>query len=281
MSRKLGLYRAVTYLGVVVGAFALLAAYTGNAEPLVSASEMPGEPWYAFVGIAALMLFAALFTKYLASRSWASMGRRADFTPEGGGSLLGTPDLTARLDGRQVRARTRTVTRKNASSQEGSKKATYTVVEADLAEPTDANLLLGRAEDGAASEILDLGSGAIQTQTIDDEFLVVGNGSESLAKDLLTPRVRDALDDVEELSQLSVGDPSEPVLDALPDSSGSAIGGMLGGKLAEKLEERLAGSETTVGHQTKGVLLDPDDLSRQAEAVAALADALETTQQPN
>lgn len=64
MGRKLTLYRFATYLVVIVGAFALIPAYTGNAEPLVSASETPGEPWYAFVGIAALLVFVAVFTKF-------------------------------------------------------------------------------------------------------------------------------------------------------------------------------------------------------------------------
>lgn len=272
MSRKYVLYRAATYIGVLVGAIGLIAAYTGNAEPIVSASEMPGEPWYAFVGIAVLMLFAGVFGKFLTSRSWTAMGKRANFTPESG-SILGRPDLTASLHGRPLRVRT--ITRKTGSSNKGSKHVTYTVVEADLEEPTDASLMLGRAGEQGVSGMMDVGSGGIQTHAVDDEYVVVGSGSQELAEDLLTTRVRNALSDSDNLGKLTIGDPSGTIVDALPEGSGSFLGGMVGDKMAEKLEEKLGGSETTVANETKGVLLDPHELSRQAEAVAALADTLE------
>jgi hypothetical protein len=262
-----------TYLAALVGAIAIIAAYSGNAEPYVAASEMPGEPWYAFVAIAVLLVAAALTSRVLTTRAWTTMGRRANFSPAGGGSPLGKSDLVANIRGRTVRART--VSRKRSDGDQGSTRVTFTVVEADLEDPTDAGLLLGRTGDDGTVTGTDVGGGTLQTRRVGDDFVVVGESSTAFAEQLLTPRARDALADVDDLGTLTVGDPSGVVADAIPEQSDSFVGGVVENKMAELIERAIHGDRNRVANETRGVLLDSHELARQAEAVAALADALE------
>lgn len=92
----------------------------------------------------------------------------------------------------------------------------------------------------------------------DDAFRVVGADSDALGRESLSQRARTALTDVENLGVLTVGDPTPTLADATSDAPDS-----------------VDGDPSTVAIETKSFLIEPDELERQAEAVAAVATALE------
>lgn len=262
--------------------------YSGNAEPYISVSQLPGRasesPELYLVGTTVVLIVTGFtFIKYLQKRAWKAMGDRTSLTPDGR-SLLGNPDLTGSVYGRPVRARTVTRTKggnanisvgSTNSSKDSTSKVTYSVVEADLEEPTDLGVMIGRKEAGEGPDKMDFGSTAVETTALDDRFVVVGGVSEELAEEVLSQRSRSALLDLDELDTLTIGDPTETILEAIPDMSGSFLGNTVENKVESELEEMTGGDTTTVAIETKGVLLDPDELERRVEAVSAVADSFE------
>lgn len=272
--RKHTLYKAVTFGLVLLSVAAIIAAYTGTLEPLVSPSQVPGGEAFLFGGIVVVVLVGVVVNVVIVNRSWKAMGEQANLTPESGGLPIGKPDLTGTVNGRAVRARTLTRGEGSSATEGTNSSVTYTIVEADLAEPVEDGLVIG-LQDGESDERLDVGNGSVMTTAIDDTFHVVGGGSEDRAKAVLSQRSRNALLDVEELGSLTVGNPIDSVLDAVPDTPGSFIGDAVAGKMESAIRERFPGDARTVAHESKGVLLDPDELEQQAAAVAALAESFE------
>lgn len=274
----------------VVVAGATITVYSGQAEPYVSPSALPEGPAFMFGSAAAVLIAGWLVIAALEStvgqRGWVQAGRKAGFTPESSG-LAGRPDLTGTIQGRTVRART--ITRKGASHAEGgTNKQTLTIVEAELASPCEAGLVLAPADDGsirAGSTKLSLEADALAAAEAD--LTVVEDGSMTVLSDdeALVEAVRSSsgASTVRGLDGVTVyaGDAAGLFSQALevPEAEASGLGGWIQGKMADKAEEaivdRIPADASTVSLEAQGLVLDGSRLRRQAEAVAAIADAVD------
>lgn len=269
--RKSTLYQGGLFVWAGLSAAAVILVYTGNAKPVVAPSQIPGDPWYAFVVVAALWLVGGVVVGHLRRRAWKRMGKETGLTPESGG-LFAAPDLTGTVRGRPVRAHT--VTRKRSGGESGSTSVTFTVVEAELAGPVEDGVLLGRREDGGAAGTVDLGDTSLAFESLDERFVAIGDGG-GLAGAALSTRARNALLDLDEVDHLSVGDPTGAMASAVPDMSGSLVGDAIQSRIESRIADELVGGASTVTHRTKGTLLDGASLERQVTAVVAVADAVD------
>lgn len=249
---------------------ATVTVFSGRAAPLFTPEMIPmSGPLSLFVFAASLLAVGGTAIWLLKRRAWRRAGRGANLTPDGGG-LLGNKTFAGTVAGRAVRAKT--ITRKTGSSDEGgSSKTTYTVVEADLDEPATEGLVIGTGSDGMG----DIGNLPItlETDTV-GQFAVVGT-SEELAQDTLTPHAEDALREPARLDLVFAGNAADVLLEPVPDSDGALTGRLTDG-IEKKVRNRLAGDAGTVSTQTKGLILDSDELDRQTRAVAAVANEFET-----
>ncbi|WP_138797876.1 hypothetical protein [Halostella sp. PRR32] len=169
--------------------------------------------------------------------------------------------------------RARTERRKVGGDSRSSNYATFTIVEADLEAPTAESMIFSvKSSDGGLAEFGE--NIPTETTVVDDEFVVLGEPSDTLASEILTARTRDALRAAEDDS-VSIGAAEEHMADHMPDMSDSIVGGLFKGKFEDEFSKQFGGTPTTVAMNTKGRLGDPDELDRRAEAVAAVADAFE------
>lgn len=267
---KYRLYQFAMFGWATVAFAAVVLVLSGNAEPYVSASAIPiTGPLEMFGVMAGLAVVGWMVISQLEKGSWNRAGKRANLAPAGWG-LVGKPALQGTVDGRPVQART--VKRRTGSSGEGgSSKTTYTVVEAELSAPAADGLVLSPG-DGAVlsgrSVNVDLGP---ETTSVGDIGVV---GSDALARDVLTTRVRDALQQPETMETVYAGNAADLLLEAIPDAEGT-ISGFVTGKMESAIEDRLPGDAGTVRTEQKGVILNATELEAQATAVAAVAESFE------
>lgn len=234
---------------------------------------MTGNPITAGAMIVGLVVVAVIASSTISKRTWKAAGRKANLSPEPNGRI-GKPDLSGEIEGRPVRART-IKRKKKGSSSKNSSKVTYTVVEADHAEPTTDGVMIGRKSAGEAAESTDFGSLSVGAEAVGDRFVVVGGGDETLADAVLSNRARNALLSIDDLSYVSVGDPTDTIMKNMPDMSGSFLGSAVEGKMESMLKRKTAGDVSSAAIVTKSVLYDAEELRQQAVAVAAVADAHE------
>lgn len=264
--RKHTLYRLGTMAWWLVVAGSTIAVGTGNAEPYVSPAVVPDGPVGLFGSIVALGVIGTVALTALETRSWKRTGRRAGLSPEGVG-LRGKPDLTGTVDGRAVTASTYEGEH-NSGGEGGTQSVTYTLVEADLDDPTDDGYVVGTGDVSAYDD--DIPS-EIQTQAVDGEHFVLGDVSEADARSVLTPQLEDALDGP--VNAVVVGNPTDAITSAIPDD----VDGYLGSMLVSGMESALRDKETfaagAASHDEKGLLLNATELEARVEAVAAAADA--------
>jgi len=255
-------------------AFALLAIYTGNAEPFVAASQLPGGDAslpniYMLGTIGVASLGPPLLKKLLTPDKWTRIQDETALTLE-------DDVFSGSINGRQVRARTER--RKVGGNSESSNYATFTIVEADLESQTTKSMIIdSKGSDGGLEEFGE--NISAESTVVNDEFVVIGEESETLAPEILTGRTRDALRATEGNS-VAIGATKELLSDHLSGLSDSVVGGLFKGKFEEKFDQQFGGTPTTVAINTKGQLGDPDELDRRAEAVAAVADAFEDARGP-
>jgi hypothetical protein len=147
-----------------------------------------------------------------------------------------------------------------------------TVVETDLAAPTDRGLILSPTDGtGAGPESLpDVSS--VQVTTVGN-VAVLGE-SDAFAREMVTPRVREAIAALENGATIGVGLAADLFLDALEDT-GDGLAGSMVGLVEEDLRERLPGGPESVGIEREGVILDGATLEARVRAVVAVADAFE------
>lgn len=270
MIRKSTVYNVAMFVWAGVSAGGFIVAYSGNAEPYVSAAQLPGGGPHMFGGIVASWVLGAIVVDRLKTRDWKATGRAAGLDPEGTG-LLGKPDLTGTAGGRTVRARTRKK-KTSGGGEGGSSKSTFTVVEADLAGAADRGVIVGH---GDASGTVEFGDVATQATEVGDGIWAVGE-DEALARELIDRRSRDALRALAVDDGLLVGDAAGMMQSTLDEAVGDSRGGsVFANALAGKATETMAGDAATVSLETKGLVLDAGTLERRAEAVAAVADAFE------
>lgn len=270
--RKHRLYRiAVIAWGVVVLGFVVLTI-SGNARPFLSPDALPIDGPLQMVGVTvALIVLGALLILQLERREWKAAGKRAGLSPRGRGGIIGKPDLVGTVEGRQVRARTesRAV---GGGGDSGSDSSTFTVVETDLAEPTERGLIVtaGSSPTAGMEDVpVDL---ANQLVTVGD--VTVLGGSESFAQAVVTPRVENALTGTNTIEGVHVGESADVFLEAI-EASGGGIAGSMMGLVEGRIRERMPGGPETVGTERKGVILDGADLEARARAVVAVADSFE------
>jgi len=284
MELRYRLYSAGQILSLLVGVALAVAAYAGLVGA-VAPGLVPTEQRTAVAGgVVALALAGWFVFGRLRVGRWAAIGEQAGLRPDEGGfgsrvrtgidvpiSVDPVPDLVGTVRGRAVRATTYTVST-GASGDEGSTSKSYTVLQAELDDPTDSGIVLGPATDGPGSEMIDLLPGSVETVAVDDQFVAVGTDSEGAARDLLTPESRTALLALEEPTGVYVGDSTDIVMDALPEEMG-AVMSLVSGKIEERLRSHPANDAATVSIITQGLLLDPDRIERRLTAAAAVANA--------
>lgn len=265
MVRKHNVYQGIGVVWTVLSFGAAIVTYTGNAEPYVSASQLPaaGTPLGLFGSGLALMTVGWLVLAQFEKRSWRAMARRVGLASEGRLLPYGVPDLTGSVHGRSVLVHTHK--RKTGGGAEGSNTTTYTRIEAELSGPADEGLLVARSDGDGPAGLDALPAG---TTTIDG-FAVIG--PEELARAVLTSRVRNAVESMVGADSVTVGDASGAMVDALPDTSNTLVGALYDGVA----DSSAFGDDATATVETKGLLLEPDRLETQVEAAVAVADAFE------
>jgi len=265
MIRKHTLY-SLAILGWALITFGLLVGIvSGQLAPIVTPAHLPVNGPLGMVGTGGVMLVAgALVIKRFAKRSWRRAGRQAKLSPAGT-SLLGYGDLAGTRNGRTVRARPVAVDA-GGGGEDGGGTTTYTVVEAALAaEPTDG-LILGPV-DGTTSEPDRMDFNLPSSTALIDGFGVLG--PEALARDVLTARVKTALDEPDRLDSVMVG-----------DAMGLLTDGSIMDRFIEGLQARSPdlgfGNSDTARVVTEGIIHDGEERRAQVDAVAAVVDAFDT-----
>lgn len=270
--RKHALYQlAAIAWGVVVFGVVVLTV-SGNARPFLAPDALPVDgPLQLFAVTVALIALGVAAILRLETRSWKAAGKQAGLSPRGRGGIVGKPDLVGTVDGREVRARTesRAV---GGGGESGSDTAKFTVVETGLSEPTERGLVVTAGEspttglEGVSADLAD------QLTTVGD-VAVLGE-SEAFARAAVTPRVQNALAEADSLDGVHAGESADVFVDAIEDS-GSGLAASMVGIVENEIRDRLPGGPETVGTDTRGVILDGDDLEAHARAVVAVADGFE------
>jgi len=268
--RKNTLYSAAMFGWGILVFGATVAVFSGKAAPLVTVEMIPiSGPFSLFAFAGGLFVIGAIVVGKLRKRAWKRAGRQANLRPEGGG-LIGSPDMVGTENGRTVRARTIKRRTSSGGGESGSSKSTFTIVEADLGEPPESGMVITRS-DGEGLD--DIGSAGFDLETDSvGEFDVITRSPE-LTDAILTERARGALRRMSRSGAVFVGDAADVVLEAVPDGDGM-ITGMVTDKIESKMKEKMGDSDA-VSIETKGPILDSEEMEAQIAAVAAVADEFE------
>ncbi len=249
-----------------------LAVVIGYAEPYVSLAEVPYGPPGVFGAMIAVIMLGGIVIGWLKKRSWRAAGRELGVEPTSG-SLIGTPTLEGTIRGRTVRLSTYSVS--TGGGGRGSSSQTYTLVEAELAQPVERGFFLGPDAGPTNSAETDVPD-ELRRKRIAGEYYATGEISKEAASRLLTNEVRDAFR--AGAGSVVVGDPTDAIMSLMPDGDDA---GLLGGAVSSLTESAFRDQEgfeeTTVAHTRKGLLLEPELLEPQIDAVVAVAEAYETT----
>jgi hypothetical protein len=255
--------------GVVVFGVVILTI-SGNARPFLAPDQLPIRGPLNGIGVIAVLWFLGAGVIFqLEKRSWKRAGKEVGLSPDARGGIIGKPDLTGTVDGRDVRART--VSRNvGGGGESGSNEETFTVVETDLSDPSDQGLIVlgGKSTIGADDVPVDL---AEQATTVGG--VAVLGGADDVARDVLTPRAQDAIQRVDTIT-VHAGETADIYSNTVQEATGS-IAGSLMNLMEDKLADRIPGDAGTVSPEKKGVVLNGADLERQAQAVVAVADGFE------
>lgn len=268
--RKSTLYSAGKFGWGILVAGTGIAIWSGQVNTIVSPSQLPQNPFVLFGGVVILIGIGWLAITSREKKSWLAAGRAANLSPDGAAPILGTPALAGDVYQRPVRART-VKRQKGSGSRDGSSRQTFTVVEAELAQPADDGLIVtsasGSRTRGSRTSIeID----PEHADLTDDQLAVIGR-ADDVAQAVISGRSRDALLAMDEVDIVYVGDATQVVSDMTPNLSESRIGSWFEGKISD----RIPGDASTVSVEAMGVVHDGDRLRRPAEAVAAVADAFE------
>jgi hypothetical protein len=273
--RKKTIYNAAMGLWFVLVTAGTFAVFTGQVESILPPSAIPGGPMVMFGGATAAVVAGALIVSVLKKRSWRAAGRAAGLTPENA-SLRSTlpvgsyPALTGAVEGRDVRVH-RVKRKEGSGGESGSKTVTYTVAETRMDERLDPGTMIGRSDDG--SDLVDFGGPGLENDVVEGPFVAVGDGG-GLVREVLAGPAREPLRSVDSLG-LSVGNTAAAMKAVLPDNSDSFLGKAVGGMMKKGIEKKVQSDPSAVSNETKGLILDPDEIRHQAEAVAAVANAFD------
>lgn len=271
---KLGLWVILIGLSAGIG-----LAYFGQIESLVSPDDLPGSPAVGPVAIIVLGIFGLLMSQYLDKRAWKQMGKQAGLHAGGQSQFSSRPPMLARgekptltgsVNGRPVRAWTYTT-----GKRKGRSSKTFTVVEAELDTPVEWHASFGTPEavEGPADHPID----SVNMQSIDG-VKIRGDISGELARDVLTPRVKDAVTSIE--GEVAVGNITANIMSDVQETLDGDDGGMLGslaGGMLDMAGDAGEGPSRTVEHRGGGLLTEVSELERRIEIVTAVADAVDGT----
>lgn len=251
--------------------------YAGVAEPYIS----PPALVFGEVDVLALMIVGASLlvvrpSKVVRRRYWQATATEAGLTSETATGAE-TTEYTGTVGGRTVRARTGSTT---ALAPPNSKDGrAYTLVEAELTRETADGVILGPSEQDVAVTPYNVAA----HPDCETAGLVGVSNSDGLARSVLTDRVQETLLDVDDLHQIYAGN-AGVAGNSLPDDDRMVVGtppGITRAVDAAHDDDMQGGDwlggQRWVTHVTDGVTLDPEELRKQAEAVAAVADAFERT----
>lgn len=274
-------------LWFLVVAGATIAVGSGQADPYVPSSVLPEGPAFVFGGAALVLvagwLLLSVLEGFLKRRAWMRAGRDAGLAPEGMG-LFGRPDLTGTVEGRPVRART-VARKRKAGREKGARMRTFTIVETELDRATDQGLLVVPADGTSirsgsmrlSLEGAELGSRGLAV--VEDGGYTIVGAEEPLASEVASGRVGSSLHALGDGTSIYAGNASDLLVEILPDADASGVGGWFQGAMVDRageaLRERVPGDASKVSAETTGLVEDGDALRRQAEAVAAVAEAFD------
>lgn len=276
-------YKYVTWVLMGVAAVAAggyLIAMGKRVQPFIMGAIIA-------VGVGGLVA-----NRLVANWHWEAVGREVGLTPAEDGlprstltheddSLIGKSILSGRIAGRAVRARVYTRTREDEDEDNDidstNDSTTHTVIEADLNLSPDRGAIVTRAHGDLTDVVED--APAVHG----DRFAVLAD-EEAHAEALTSGDAREALLAVEGFTRLFVGDAETTLKEAtpnigekVPDVAGFSVGSMVQSGLESMMGWAVLGDARTVTHRTEGVILDPDELERQVEAVVRVAEAYEET----
>ena len=227
----------------------------------------------------------------LRRRAWRTIGRRAGLSTDPStigplglvsaksieGSLFELfpePDLRGTVDGRDVRVHTYTVS--TGGGEDGGNSESYTLVEASLAAPIEQGLMLGAGDPDSTEQLTDIVPAELETEALGDGLVVVGGpDAPARAQELLSGAARQALLDCQESGGVTVGDPTDAIVEAIPDEIGAFVGFVPGAELENSLRDHPPFDPETVAINAKGRTADPERLQDHVRAVAAVANSVE------
>lgn len=282
MKWRYRLFAVMMVLWLPLMAAAFFAVDSGMAASYVPASLLPSSTETTAVGAAGLAVVGFVVFGRLRARTWRRIGREAGLQADGSGklitrsgghglfTLMTTPDLAGTVDGRPVRVSTH---KESTGSGEESGSETHTIVEAELDGPPARSAILTLSDGAPIGDVAGFAPAELET-TVDGNVAVVGTGGESFVGEVLSDRARDRIQALGGSNEIVVGNPTDVFLDELSDEMGG-LGGMVIGGLRQKLEENSAFDSETVAISSSRRVLEPDELRRQAEAVAAVAAGVE------
>jgi len=261
---------------VTMGGF--FAVVVGITEPTFSIGDVPavaGAPreLTAFGAMVVVFLSGTAVIRGVQKLSWLRVGRRAGLSREGG--LFPTPHLTGTVDGRSVRARPVTREEQSTSEQNTSTKNSYTVVEVALEEPESEGIVIRRADDpGLVGSALGGGPDAEGR----DRISVYDDSDELPTDEVLSGATQDALLAPAHFDTMSVGTGPQWLLDEGGSVTRTFLGALGSGTLAEQVSGDPHDEASWVTLESRGTVLNADELDRQVAAAVAVAEAHESVE---
>lgn len=287
MGLKAALLEAVKWVLVTVVLGGGIVVGSGQAEPFLSPSDIPGGPGATFAGMIVGVVVVIYGIDHLQAGvkgdEWEAAGRHAGLQPDGDGGIWSLPDLTGTIDGRAVRARIQK--HRIDSSNDNSPEIGFTVVEAELDGPAADGLVAGI--DGGTIEapigtlefedMVENVSVAEELTAVEAGDLVVVGTSEAAARAITDGSAGEAVRSLEKLNLVYVGDASG-VVASFTEARNEEIeeaGGSIFEYHVDNLVERVPADAATVTVETQGTIRNADELRRHVVAALAVADAFE------
>lgn len=284
MNAKGALYRVamLAWVGLAFGAW--LYVDLGYAEPGLSFADVPGGSTGAFAGAMGVAVVGLLIIGSLDARrkrgEWRDVGRRVGLEPaEDPGDRSG-PELTGSVGGRTVTASYDE--RSVSSGGRGSKRVTFTVAEAELADSAEEGVVVGRSgeslsagvgtldfDDMAATVSATEGLVALET----GDLVLVGT-STAAVEAVAAGASGEAVRAVRDLEIAAVGDASG-VVARWAEARNEELEGSVAEFPVDNLVDRVPGDAGTVTVETRASMRDGDVLGRFLEGTVAVADAFE------
>lgn len=243
----------VTFPGILAVSFGLTAPYLPPGQiPFLSEDGF-------FVALFVVPFGGALVLQ-LIRNYWQAQSMRSIGLSETRGFYPWSRNRAGIIDGRTVMSEYRSP---GKSHNHNNGPRNFTVMAAQCDADEGVIIAVPGAENSIASSLADM---PLPTSEVDG-YTVFGNAE--YANAILTPRVRNALDDADLVREVRIGDISALFREADNGSSKAGMG------LAASMISRTQTFDGHVRTSVRGYRRDPDDLRDMIEVVTAVADAAE------